>query len=108
MKLRADQAALDQPEQKVDKTMITLRIAGTDSDIPDSDLTIERIIAEAHSMGYQEFAVFCNDNEIITPEEFKVIKGAIYTIIPTEDHIINSDEEEDFEILRNLPQVAEE
>ena len=88
--------------------MIILRIAGTDSDIPDSDLTIERIIAEAHSVGYQEFAVFCNDDEIITPAEFKVIEGAVYNIIPTEDHIINSEEEDDFEILRNLPQVAEE
>ncbi len=69
---------------------VTLIIAGTESTLPASELTIERIIAEAHSLGYQQFSVFCNDHEITNPEDFELIPGATY-IIATPDDIINPD-----------------
>ncbi|MBT5185384.1 MAG: hypothetical protein HOH19_06935 [Kordiimonadaceae bacterium] len=68
-------------------TSITLIIAGTESTVPKEELSIERIIAEAHSMGYQEFSVFCNDKEIEKPEDFKVIDGATYIIASAADQI---------------------
>jgi len=64
---------------------VTLIIAGSESTIPTEELTIERIIAEAHSVGYDEFSVFCNDKEIEKPEDFKVITGASYIIAPAYD-----------------------
>lgn len=70
---------------------VTLIIAGTESTIAAEDLTIERIIAEAHSLGYQEFSVFCNDQEIEKPEDFKVTAGATYIIASPEDAINPND-----------------
>ena len=70
---------------------VTLIIAGTESTIPAEDLTIDRIIAEAHSMGYQEFSVFCNDQEIEKPENFNVISGATYIIASPDDAINPND-----------------
>lgn len=64
---------------------ITLIINGTQSTIALAELTIERIIAEAHSLGYGEFTVFCNDKEITKPEDFKAIAGATYIIACPED-----------------------
>jgi len=66
---------------------VTFIIAGTESSILAEELTIERIIAEAHSVGFQEFTVFCNDQEIEKPEDFKVIPGATYIIASPEDAI---------------------
>jgi len=66
---------------------ITLIIAGAESTIPAQELTIERIIAEAHSLGYDQFSVFCNDKEVEKPENFKVIPGATYIIAAPEDAI---------------------
>jgi len=66
---------------------VTLIIAGTESTVPSEELSIERIIAEAHSMDYEEFSVFCNDKEIEKPEEFKVIDGATYIIASAADQI---------------------
>jgi hypothetical protein len=63
---------------------VTLIIEGTESSLPIEDLNIERIIAEAHAVGYQEFSVFCNDKEIKGPDDLKVIAGAIYYITPPE------------------------
>lgn len=70
---------------------VTLIIAGTESTIPMSEFTIERIIAEAHSLGFQEFSVFCNDKEVEKPEEFEVISGATYIIAAPEDAINPND-----------------
>lgn len=70
---------------------VTLIIAGTESTIPTEELTIERIIAEAHSLGYEEFSVFCNDKEIEKPDDFKVIPGATYIIASPEDAIDPAD-----------------
>ncbi len=69
---------------------VTLIIAGTESTIPLEEVTIERIIAEAHAMGYDEFTVFCNDKEIETPDDFKVIEGATYIIASPEDSDIKN------------------
>lgn len=66
---------------------VTLIIAGTESTITTEELTIERIIAEAHSLDYQEFTVFCNDVEVEKPEDFKVIPGATYIIASPDDAI---------------------
>ena len=70
---------------------VTLIIAGAESTILAEEITIERIIAEAHSLGYQEFSVFCNDLEIEKPDDFKVIPGATYIIASPEDAIDPSD-----------------
>ncbi len=66
---------------------VTLIIAGSESTIPAEEMTIERIIAEARSMGYEEFSVFCNDTEISKPEDFKLITGATYVIASPDDAI---------------------
>ena len=66
---------------------VTLIIAGTESTIPADELTIERIIAEAHSLGYEQFSVFCNDKEVEKPEDFKAVPGATYIIAAPEDAI---------------------
>lgn len=74
---------------------VTLIIKGTESIIPVEELTIERIIAEAHSVGFEEFSVFCNDKEIEKPDQFKVIAGAVYIIAaPEEDFDFDIIEEE--------------
>jgi len=65
--------------------IITLIIAGTEPTLPAEELTIERIIAEAHSLGYQQFSVFCNDKEIKNPADFKVIPEATYIIASPDD-----------------------
>lgn len=65
---------------------VTLIIAETESTIPLEDVTIERIIAEAHAVGYGEFSVFCNDKEIKKPDAFKAIPNATYIIVPAEDN----------------------
>lgn len=70
---------------------VTLIIAGTESTVSADEFTIERIIAEAHSLGFQEFSVFCNDEEIEKPEDFKVIVGATYIIAAPEDAINPND-----------------
>ncbi len=64
---------------------VTLIVAGGESTISADELTIERIIAEAHSVGYDEFSVFCNDKEIEKPEDFNVTPGASYIITPAYD-----------------------
>jgi len=70
---------------------VTLIIAGTESTIPAGELTIQRIIAEAHSLGFQEFSVFCNDKEVEKPGDFEVITGATYIIASPEDAIEPND-----------------
>lgn len=70
---------------------VTLIIAGGESTIPVEELSIERIIAEAHSVGYQEFSVFCNDKEVESPDDFRVIPGATY-IIASPDEALNPDD----------------
>jgi|FLOH01.1.fsa_nt_gi hypothetical protein len=67
---------------------VTLTIAGTTSTIATKDLTIERIIAEAHSLGYGEFSVFCNDKEVIKPENLKIVAGAHYIIADAAEELI--------------------
>ena len=63
---------------------VTITIEGTESTIPLSELTIERIVAEARAFGYQEFSVFCGDKEIEGPDDLQVIAGANYLITPPE------------------------
>ena len=70
---------------------VTLIIAGTESTISAEELTIERIIAEAHSLDYQEFSVFCNDKEIEKPDEVQVIPGATYIIASPADALDPND-----------------
>lgn len=70
---------------------VTLIIAGTESTIPTDEMSIERIIAEARSMGYEEFSVFCNDNEIKTPDDFELIAGATYIIASPDDALDPND-----------------
>lgn len=70
---------------------IKLIIAGGESTLPTEELSIERIIAEAHSMGYQEFSVFCNDKEVKSPDDFRIIPGATY-IIASPDDALNPDD----------------
>lgn len=64
---------------------VTLIIDETESTIPLEELTIERIIAEAHAVGYGEFSVYCNDKKIKKPDAFKAIPGATYIISPVEN-----------------------
>ncbi|MDG1437975.1 MAG: hypothetical protein P8P98_03295 [Emcibacteraceae bacterium] len=66
------------------KETVRLTIEGTESTIPAEELTIERIIAEAHAVGYQEFSVFCEEKEITKPDDLKIIPGANYLITPPE------------------------
>ncbi len=70
---------------------IKLIIAGGESTLPAEELSIERIIAEAHSVGYQEFSVFCNDKEVKSPDDFRIIPGATY-IIASPDDALNPDD----------------
>ena len=70
---------------------VTLIIAGAESTIPASEMSIGRIIAEARSMGYEEFSVFCNDKEIETPDDFELIAGATYIIASPDDAIDPND-----------------
>jgi len=76
---------------------VNIIIEGTTSKIPAEELTIERIIAEARSVGYQEFSVFCNDKEIKGPDDLKIIPGADYIITPPETEL-NMDDIE-FEVI---------
>lgn len=73
------------------KETVTLIIEGTESTLPVEELTIERIIAEAHAVGYTEFSVFCGEKEITKPDELKVIAGARYFITPPEADFDMSD-----------------
>ena len=82
---------------------VTLIIAGAESTIPAENLTIERIIAEAHSLGYEEFTVFCNDKELEKPDDFKVIPGATYIIASPEDAIDPNDIQYDVTEEENEP-----
>lgn len=66
---------------------VNIIIEGTTSTIPAEELTIERIIAEAHSVGYGEFSVFCNEKEIKGPDDLKIIAGADYIITPAESEL---------------------
>lgn len=66
---------------------VTLIISGIESTIPAEELTIERIIAEAHAVGFAEFTVFCNDKEVEKPENFIVTPGATYIIASPDDTI---------------------
>ncbi len=70
---------------------VKLIIAGGESTIPVEELSIERIIAEAQSVGYQEFSVFCNDQEVKSPDDFRIIPGATY-IIASPDDALNPDD----------------
>lgn len=70
---------------------VTLIISGTESTIPTEELSIERLIAEAHAVGFEEFSVFCNDKEIEKPDDFKIIPGATYIIASPEDAIDPND-----------------
>lgn len=70
---------------------VTLIIAGQESTIPTDELSIDRIIAEAHSLGYQEFSVFCNDSEVESPDDFKVIPGATYIIASPDEALDPND-----------------
>ena len=76
---------------------INIIIEGTTSTIPAEELTIERIIAEARSVGYQEFSVFCNKKEIKGPDDLKIIPGADYIVTPPETEL-NMDDIE-FEVI---------
>ncbi|MDA7568398.1 hypothetical protein N8742_01700 [Emcibacteraceae bacterium] len=76
---------------------VNIIIEGTTSTIPAEELTIERIIAEARSVGYQEFSVFCNEKEIKGPDDLKIIPGADYIITPPETEL-NMDDIE-FEVI---------
>lgn len=82
---------------------ITLIIAGAQSTVPAEELTIERIIAEAHSLGYEEFSVFCNNEELEKPDDFKVIPGATYIIASPEDAIDPNDIQYDVTEEENEP-----
>ncbi len=66
---------------------VNIIIEGTSSTIPTAELTIERIIAEARSVGYEEFSVFCNEKEIKGPDDLKIIPGADYIITPPESEM---------------------
>ena len=66
---------------------VNITIEGTTSTIPADELTIERIIAEARSVGYQEFSVFCNEQEINGPDDLRIIPGADYIITPPESDL---------------------
>lgn len=66
---------------------VNLTIEGATSTIPADELTIERIIAEARSVGYEEFNVFCNDKEIKGPDDLRIIPGADYVITPPEEEL---------------------
>ncbi len=70
---------------------ITLIIAGQESTLPAEELSIDRIIAEAHSMGYKEFSVFCNDSEVESPDQFEVIPGATYIIASPDEALDPND-----------------
>ncbi|MBT5766021.1 MAG: hypothetical protein P8H57_05060 [Emcibacteraceae bacterium] len=76
---------------------VNIIIEGTTSTIPAEELTIERIIAEARSVGYQEFSVFCNEKEIKGPDDLKIIPGADYIVTPPETEL-NMDDIE-FEVI---------
>mgnify|MGYP006445485015 FL=1 len=76
---------------------VNIIIEGTTSTIPAEELTIERIIAEARSAGYQEFSVFCNEKEIKGPDDLKIIPGADYIVTPPETEL-NMDDIE-FEVI---------
>lgn len=76
---------------------VNITIEGTTSTIPADELTIERIIAEARSVGYQEFSVFCNEKEIKGPDDLRIIPGADYIITPPESDL-NMDDIE-FEVI---------
>lgn len=79
---------------------VSIIIEGTKSKIPAEELTIERIIAEARSVGYQEFSVFCNDKEIKGPDDLRIIPGADYIITPP-DTELNMDNIE-FEVIEEV------
>lgn len=76
---------------------VNIIIEGTTSTIPAEELTIDRIIAEARSVGYQEFSVFCNEKEIKGPDDLKIIPGADYIVTPPETEL-NMDDIE-FEVI---------
>lgn len=76
---------------------VNIIIEGTTSTIPADELTIERIIAEARSVGYQEFSVFCNEQEIKGPDDLRIIPGADYIITPPEAELNMEDIE--FEVI---------
>ncbi|WP_138378968.1 hypothetical protein [Luteithermobacter gelatinilyticus] len=64
-----------------------LRVNGTECTLPLSDITVPRLLAEARAVGLEEFAVFCNGQEVASPDDLVLREGAIYVITPPETEI---------------------
>ncbi len=61
-----------------------MRVQGTESTLFVSELTVERILAEARATGLMEFAVLRNGEEIENPDAFTVEDGDIFVILPAD------------------------
>jgi len=62
----------------------TLRVNATECEVDLVELTIERFIAEARSVGLTEFNVYCNDELVSSPAALELIDGATYVVAPLE------------------------
>ena len=74
-----------------------LRISGSESTLPLSEVTIDRFLAEARAVGLEEFCVYCNGEEVTGPADLLAIEGAIYVIAPPEEEMPDEDDEDEDE-----------
>lgn len=63
---------------------VILRLQGTESTLAVSELTIERILAEARATGLNEFALFRNGEEVENPNELMAQDGDLFVILPAD------------------------
>lgn len=77
---------------------IILRVLGTECSLATDELTIERLVAEAHAVGLGEFLVFRNGEEVSSPDQFVVEEGDLYVIAdPKQQQEIENSETEAYD-----------
>lgn len=63
---------------------VLLRVQGTESTLLVTELTIDRILAEARAVGLKEFAVMRNGEEIESPDDLTVQENDVFVILPAD------------------------
>ncbi|PCI33159.1 MAG: hypothetical protein COB54_05285 [Alphaproteobacteria bacterium] len=63
---------------------VLLRVQGAESTLLVTELTIDRILAEARAVGLKEFAVMRNGEEVINPDELVVQENDVFVILPAD------------------------
>lgn len=63
---------------------VLFRLQGTESTLSISELTIDRILAEARAVNLGEFALLRNGEDVENPDDLMVEDGDIFVILPAD------------------------